>query len=126
MTDRVSYDLKTGEEPLESFEKSFLKYRYDIQHYLYTIGVEAIKEDLDCKNFTVEPLKFIYLCKKSPQTPVIYKVPKELDIYNGYTTKYGYEITGVKQLIDDYIFYNGGFMVPRRIAEGNGLVTLDI
>jgi hypothetical protein len=120
------YDLKTGEEPLDSFEKSFIKYRYDIQYYLYTKGVSAILKDLDAEGYEVLPLKFIYLYKKAPEIPVIYKVPKALDIYEGYTTKYGYEITGVKQLIDDYKFYNGGYSVPRRVAENNGVVILDI
>jgi len=119
------YDLKTGEKDLDSFESSFLEYRYDIQHYLYTKGVDAIKEELGYKDYTVEPLKFIYLYKKQPEVPVIYEVP-DIDIYNGYTTKYGYQMTGVKQLIDDYKFYNGGYVVPRRVAEGKGIVTLNI
>jgi hypothetical protein len=118
--------LKTGEEDLDSFERSFLKYRYDIQYYIYTKGVEAIREALNCPNYKVLPLTFIYLYKKDPTIPVIYKVPKSLDVYNGFTSKYGYEYTGVKKLIEDYKFYNGGYKVPRRVAENKGVVILDI
>ena len=120
------YDLKTGEENLDNFENSFIKYRYDIQYYLYTKGVEEVKESLGYKDFEVKPLEFIYLSKKEPDIPVIYKVPEHIDIYNGYTTKLGYQITGIKKLIDDFKFYSGGFKVPRRVAEGKGIVVLDI
>jgi len=119
------YDLKTGEEDLDSFEKRFLKRRYDIQHFIYTKGIQAIKEDLGYGNYEVVPLKFIYISKKDPEYPVIYEVP-ELNIYDGYTTKYGYQITGVKQLLEDFNVYNGGVKIPRRMLEGNGVITLDI
>lgn len=119
------YDLKTGEEDLDSFEKSFLKWRYDIQYYLYTKGVDEIKESLGYADYTVEPLRFIYISKKTPEIPVMYTVP-ELDIYEGYTTKYGYKVRGIKELIDDFKFYNSGITVPRRFVEGEGVITLDI
>jgi hypothetical protein len=123
------YDLKTGSAPISRFESNFLEYRYDIQYYLYTKGIEDIKAELVSggEDYTVEPLQFIYIDKGSPEIPTIYKVPENLNIYEGYTTKYGWNMRGVKELLQVYKFYSEeGFVIPKRWKENLGIITLEI
>jgi len=120
------YDLKTGMEPVDKFEISFLKYRYDIQHYIYTKGIEAIKNILGYKDYEVTPLQFIYISKIEPNIPTIYKVPEDLTIFEGYTTKRGTEMKGVDELLQEYLFYCENPNTPRRLVQEGPILTLDI
>jgi hypothetical protein len=123
------YDLKTGSSALNYFENSYIDYRYDIQHYIYTEGIKATKHLLqkDTEQYEVVPLQFIYIDKNYVEVPTIYKVDKEYDIYNGYKTKFGRELKGVKELLKEYVFYQKhGFELPKRWVENQGILSIDV
>lgn len=123
------YDLKTGSSPLTYFETSIIEYRYDIQHYLYTKGINDIKNELvdNSEEYTVIPLEFIYFDKANLEVPVIYKISPDYDIFNGYETKFGRKMTGIKDLLEDYVFYmKNGTQLPKRWVENNGIINAEL
>jgi len=58
------YDLKTGAGSADNFEKSYFHWRYDIQAFLYSKAICALR-DRDYPDYKVDDFKFVYISRKN-------------------------------------------------------------
>lgn len=120
------YDIKTGAEMPSKFKISYIKYKYYLQALVYTLAVEWFIQN-NHFDYTIESFEFVYISKKAMNYPIVIQVPfSRMDDYlNGWLHKDEWK-TGLKTLIEDYLFYteNGIYDCERYIIENNGKVTL--
>lgn len=120
-------DLKTG--TFFNFMENFYKYKYYLQAAMYTIAVYYIRETVPYfKDFEVAPFEFIYISRENPELPLIYKMPNKFIemAAEGWITRTGKEYKGILEIVDDYKWYleNEEFILPRHIAENNGVIEI--
>ena len=122
------YDIKTGQETVFQFQKSFYKWRYDIQSLLYTIICKFLVKRW-YNGYTVKPFTFIYVCNTQPDKVLKYKV--SLNTLKGAKegfTRNGYKYKGVAQLLNDLNWYKqNNFEVDfdEEMYKNNGVLTID-
>ena len=101
-------DLKTMEEDTETmFTKVFFKRKYYIQASLYRFLLEKYIHFTPLKDYKILPFAFIPISKyKFDLKPLVYEVGDEAHnlFLNGGEDKFGNQIKGVHNLIDDYLF----------------------
>jgi hypothetical protein len=123
-----SIDIKTTEK-LYDFYESYTKYRYDIQECLHEIGTLYYKQEF-YPDYTVLPTEFLVASKNSPGK-ILRFYTEELNAFlrveEGWVTKYGRRMRGIKQLTDDLRWYEAnGYNEKRELVENKGLVKLEI
>lgn len=120
-------DLKTGTDKALDFEKSFIKWRYDIQSAIYTLAFDEICNVLNLKNYTLEPFQFLYISKKE-KIPLLYKVTKKWNeaSFKGFVLN-EIEYKGINELIDEiyWCWKNKEFSIPKKIVNNQGVVELN-
>lgn len=120
-------DLKTGKGSWETFQYSFLKFRYYMQLALYTYGVESIKEELNLQDYKVLPFEFLYIGRKE-KLPIIFSTEGILEkATNGFEYN-GTSYRGINQVIDDIIWHfdANNYHLNRQIIENNGVIPLNL
>lgn len=122
------FDLKTGGKPAMNFENSFFFYRYDIQAALYYVICKLIQKEY-YPDYEIDNFKFIYISRYEKQ-PLIWETPFGFlsKVFHGYT-KNGRKYKGIKQLIDDYKWYeSNSFKVvyPEEVYNNKGVLTISV
>lgn len=94
------YDLKTSSKDIHGFWENYVKYRYDLQHCLYSIGLQEFLKETPYKDYTVYPFVFIFVSLLSLDFPLIVKVNEEAHqrALHGWTYKYK-KLPGLFELI---------------------------
>lgn len=78
----IPIDLKTTGHNEESFESSFLSWRYDIQGTLYyDILADIISKDEYFKDFKILPFRFVVIHVPNPN-PIVWIMPSKEVLYN--------------------------------------------
>ena len=121
-------DLKTGTPKYNEFLESFSrKWRYDLQSVVYKLAFARFCTDYELESYTLENFEFLYI-SRTERIPFIFEVPEEwIDAStNGYVNKWGYNIKGLNQLIDDITWhYNNNVFEDKAIYESNGRLILE-
>lgn len=120
-------DLKTGKDSYKRFRSSLLKFRYYMQLAIYTLGMEAVKEDLGYGDYEVLPFKFLYI-GRSERIPIVFNTEGILDkAINGFSFN-GYRYRGIDEVIDNIIWHfdNNIFDLEMEVIENNGNLPLKL
>ena len=141
-------DLKTMSGETIDFLKSVKQWRYDIQAAWYTV---AVKHWMKAQNISLEgcvlkPFQFIVQSTTNLlSAPLIFEVSSELlhigqhgrhavtvgHLAEGVPTSHEnieicWEIKGFKKFLEEFIYYsNQGWVMDKRVAENDGVYTLD-
>ena len=122
----IPYDLKTGEERMQKFSKSWNQYRYDLQYSIYVTGLRLWVNE-NYPDYNLLPMEYIYISKKQPNLPIIIQIDEQwIDAgMNGYTTSSGYRVKGFLELSElvKWHFDNQVFDRSKSVAE-NGFMSL--
>tara|TARA_R110002020_G_scaffold100855_5_gene238071 strand:- start:5632 stop:6723 length:1092 start_codon:yes stop_codon:yes gene_type:complete len=103
----IPVDLKTGESPCKDFPMLYTSHRYYIQGGLYREALKSIVDnDFELMGYDVRPFEFVYISKLNPGRPMIFTVSEDMHTasLNGFTDRFGYEYTGVYELLDQYYY----------------------
>ena len=121
------FDLKTGIGSPLTFQYTYHKRRYDIQDFIYSLGVSEYLREF-YPDYVIHPLTFVYISTTDPDyRPVVWRGLGAFPlIRRGYSinTK---EYSGVDDLIREYLFYqetNFTAVYPRKVVENNGVLEL--
>ena len=121
------YDLKTGGDHAERFEKSYFFWRYDIQAYLYMRAVSELLKD-KYPGYKLEMFKFVYISRNNVYRPLIWKVsPKLLKATREGFFRDGKYYKSIEELINDYLWYkeDENRIYPKEIYDSKGEVAID-
>lgn len=122
------YDIKTGEKKTEAFQHNYHFFRYDIQDYLYTLGIKSVLEEY-YPGYRFMDMRFIYISTKATPKPLIFRgLGASNLIARGYYRNNKF-YKGVDELLKDYEWYlKNGFEVeyPEKIYKVHGVVSLDM
>lgn len=100
------YDLKTGWAYSSDFEIPFYKNKLFLQQALYQIGIVHYVEK-NLPEYKVDNFKFVYISTTEPNPyPVIYEMSEKWAEmgYEGFTSR-GKYFKGIKELTEEYLFY---------------------
>lgn len=120
------YDFKTGAE--KNFMNNFWNFKYYYQASLYSIGLSKIIQGTEFSDYKILPFKFIHISREDPYNPLIYSISKNfIDMaYYGWKSNSGYRYKGLKELLDDYLWYTmNGCNELRSIFENNGVINIE-
>lgn len=101
------FDLKVTSFHQKEFPKLYFKHHYYIQAGLYSKGIQyIIKTKLGYADYTLLPFTFLVFSVPD-NMPMMWETPLEnIDkAINGYDSRYGHHIKGVKELIREYDYY---------------------
>lgn len=116
------YDLKTGWAYASDFESPFYKNKLFLQQALYQIGIVHYVEN-NLPEYKVDNFKFIYISTTEPNPyPVIYEMSEKWAErgYEGFTSR-GIYFKGIKELTEEYLFYESiGTDLDREIYLNEG------
>lgn len=122
------YDIKSSSN-LNTFETSYSKYRYFRQAGFYTWLLQKWLKERDLEGYTIMPFQFVVISTIG-EGAYIYKISREdlVKSVEGGMTVFGVEYKGWKSLLDDICWHvkNNKWDYPRRVYEGNGVVSLNI
>lgn len=119
-------DLKTGSNNADDFIKSFVKYRYYFQAYLYQLAFEEFKKISKYKDYTLLPFQFLYI-SRFEKLPLIFEVSDKWLNAAKYGFTFGsYEYKGIDKLTEEikWHFKNNEFKLSKEIKESNGKIDL--
>lgn len=96
-------DLKTGSKPNKYFKYEFLKYRYDIQAFLYTKALEEYIIQNGLKDYSIQNPLYIHICRNTLDVPLVFEIEPNVlyASYNGFRSNSGYNYKGVKDLVTE-------------------------
>lgn len=129
------FDLKTTSRSVYEFQGSFTTYSYFRQSAFYDLAVRS--ESSPVKTYLdegYELLDFIFIVAETRldtyNPPIIYVTSKQtryLGLHGGYNT-YGKKITGIDNLIDQYLYCkeNDYWELPITLKESNLRVALEL
>jgi hypothetical protein len=95
-------DLKTTSGDYKSFKFNVLKYRYDLQAALYTLGLEhGVSRSDKFKGYTIKPFMFVVSSKTRIESPHVYMLrPNEfLEKVNAHTSS---KYKGLNDIVMDF------------------------
>ena len=121
------YDLKTGAFGTRNFEYPFFKLRYDIQGYVYSLGVKKVLQD-KYPGYSFAKMSYTYICASQPEEVLIYSISNNLfDCIRGGYVYRNNKVKGVDELIRDHQFYlNNAYNVKfeEEVYLNNGIVEI--
>mgnify|MGYP005989467283 CR=1 FL=1 len=120
-------DLKTGANPVEEFENSFIKFKYYFQAAIYTKAFDVISKDLGFEGYTLLPFEFLYIGRYQ-KIPLLYEFTDKWNnaAINGFK-KGPYTYTGLNHNLDliKWHYDNREFELSKFIKTSNGRVKLN-
>lgn len=123
-------DLKSTGACVREFPKSFYKWKYYIQAAFYTKALEYWAKSNSLGDYTIAPFEFIVVGKRCDHQPLKFSVTEnDLKVGEfGGITKWGTEIKGFSQLLEQYKWHkeNSKWNVTPDELENSGKLTLDI
>lgn len=119
-------DLKTTSKNEDSFQDSFIKWRYDLQATLYSFILQRIIEkDEYFKDFILLSFDFIVINKYN-LTPLVWEYKDNL-IQGDRIDNFGNIYKSWQNLLSELTWHlnHQNFIYPKKAVENNGLMTLD-
>lgn len=120
-------DLKIKSESKYSFIKSFIRYKYYLQAVWYGRAVFK-KFETQYPNYKIQTFRFLVTSFEYPDPPLIYVCSNNVvDIGLSGGVIGNKKVKGIRQLFDDYLWYNRErkFNYPREVYENKGILELD-
>lgn len=118
----VLTDIKTSSQGVNNFERTILKYRYDLQAAWYCLGAEKIFGKKCRFNFLVIDVAY-------GNAPIVYSMTDSLieKAKNGYISKNGWRCKGCKELINEYMWHTttNSWEYPKEVYETSGIIEID-
>ena len=112
-------DIKFKQDSPYSFVKSVVRFRYDIQHALYSCDEAMIEltKVLGLEGYIPKPFTFVVTSSKYPTVAKAFRL-KDISL-DGFKNRYGEYVKGVNQLTDDYQYHisNNDFSDTRDVLE---------
>lgn len=121
-------DLKTGMNPAEEFESSFIKFKYYFQAAIYTLAFKGIKKSLKLSDeYTLLPFEFLYIGRYQ-KIPLLFVFTNKW--YNAAIKgfkKGPYTYRGLNDILDmiKWHYENRVFDLSKFIYDSNGKVNLN-
>ena len=123
-------DIKVKEGPVNSFDYSYKKFRYDLQAAFYVLALEHWLHKNNLSDLTIENPYFAVESYTSTGRPQMFQISDEdlkVGKLGGYNRVSNKPIKGYEALLREYIEYQklGDYNYPMDVRKNNGKVIIN-